>query len=73
MLISFILCNFLVWMLKYFFKKLKFIFAHKKWKKPPHKAAYLWQLGVFFLCSPDCPKEPRTSFQFYKFFYPIVS
>ena len=28
---------------------------------------------VFFLCSPDCPKQPRTSFPFYKFFYPIVS
>ena len=28
---------------------------------------------VFFLCSPDCPKQPRTSFPFYKFFYPIIS
>ena len=27
----------------------------------------------FFLCSPYCPKQPRTSFPFYKFFYPIVS
>ena len=34
---------------------------------------YLWQLGGFFLCSPDCPKQPGTSFLFYKFFYPIVS
>ena len=23
---------------------------------------------VFFLCSPDCPKQPRTSFPFYEFF-----
>ena len=31
-------------------------------------------VGSFFsLCSPDCPKQPRTSFPFYKFFYPIVS
>ena len=28
---------------------------------------------IFFLCSPDCPKLPRTSFPFYKFFYPIIS
>ena len=26
------------------------------------------QLVVFFLCSPNCPKQPRTSFPFYKFF-----
>ena len=30
-------------------------------------------VGSFFLCSPDCAKQPRTSFPFYKFFYPIVS
>ena len=30
-------------------------------------------VGSFFLCSPDCPKLPRTSFPFYKFFYPIIS
>ena len=50
-----------------------FCFALKKLKKPPQKVAYLWQLGGFFLCCPDCPKQPRTSFPFYKFFYPIVS
>jgi hypothetical protein len=38
-------------------------------KRPPQKVAYLWQLGVFFLCSPACPKQPRTSIPFYKFFY----
>ena len=48
-------------------------FAHKKLKKPPQKVAYLWQLGGFFLFSPDCPKQLRTSFSFYKLFYPIVS
>ena len=25
------------------------------------------------LCITDCPKQPRTSFPFYKFFYPIIS
>ena len=28
---------------------------------------------LFFLCSPDCSKQPRTSFSFYKFFCPIIS
>ena len=28
---------------------------------------------VFFLCSPNCPKQPRTSFPFYKLFYPTIS
>ena len=27
----------------------------------------------FSLCRPNCPKQPRTSFTFYKIFYPIVS
>ena len=37
-------------------------------KKPPKKVAYLWQLGVFFLYSHACPKQPRTSFPFYNIF-----
>ena len=49
------------------------LFAHKKLKKPPQKVAYSWQLGVFFLCSPACLKQPRTSFPFYKFFYLTIS
>ena len=52
-------------------KKIKTFLPHKKLKKPPQKVA--WQLGVFFLCSPNCPKQPRTSFPFYKFFYPTIS
>ena len=51
----------------------KKIFGQKKLKKPPQNVAYLWQLEVFFLCSPNCPKQPRTSFPFYKFFYPTIS
>ena len=27
----------------------------------------------FFLCCPDCPKQPRTSFTFHKFFYTTIS
>jgi hypothetical protein len=73
MLLSFILCNFLVRILRYFLKNLKGFFAHKELKKPSQKVAYLWQLRGFFLCSPDCPKQPRTSFPFYKLFYPIIS
>ena len=30
-------------------------------------------VGIFFLCSPKCPKQPRTSFSFYKSFYPTIS
>ena len=59
--------------LQIFYKKKKKNFAHKKLKKTPQKVAYLWQLGGFFLGSPDCPKQPRTSFQFYKLFYPTIS
>jgi hypothetical protein len=53
-----------------FLEKFKKKITHKKNKKPPQKVAYLWQLKVFFLCSPICPKQPRTSFPFYKLFYP---
>ena len=42
------------------------------WKKTPTKVAYLWQFGFFFLCSPDCPKLPRTEYLFYRFFYPMI-
>ena len=27
----------------------------------------------FFLCSPDCPKQPRIPFPFQNFFYPSIS
>jgi hypothetical protein len=27
----------------------------------------------FFSLQPNCPKQPRTSFPFYKFFYPAIS
>ena len=43
-------------------------------KKPPKKVEYLWQLGVFFFsAAPTSPKQPRTSFPFYKLFYTTIS
>ena len=30
-------------------------------------------VGIFFSLQPDSPKQPRTSFPFYKFFYPTIS
>ena len=39
--------------------------------KIAHKKLPLWQLGVFFLCGPNSPKQPRTSF--YKFFCSTIS
>ena len=29
-------------------------------------------VGIFFLCSPACPKQLRTSFLFYKFSYTFI-
>ena len=63
MLLSFILCNFLVRMFS----------CPQKVQKTNPKSCILMAVGSFFLCSPDCPKQSRTSFQFHKFFYPIVS
>ena len=55
-----------------FRKILEFFFALKKLKKPPKKVEYIWQLGFFFLCGPDCPKQPRTSYPFYRFSHTII-
>ena len=51
-------CNFLWWFLQLFVGKKSYI---------------LMAFECFFLCSPDCPKQPITSFPFYKFFYPTIS
>ena len=48
-------------------------FWPQKVEKTTPKSCILMDVGSFFFCSPDCPKKPRTSFPFYKFFYPIVS
>ena len=44
-----------------------------KVEKTTSKSCILMAVGSFFLCSPNCPKQPRTSFLFYELFYPIVS
>ena len=54
-------------------KKIRFFFSPKVVKTTP-KSCILMAVGrFFFLCSPDCPKQRRTSFPFYNFFYTIVS
>ena len=51
----------------------KNFFCPQKIKKTTWKSCLLMAVGsVSFLCSPDCPKQPRTSFPFYKFFYPTI-
>ena len=30
-------------------------------------------VGSFFLCIPDCPKKPKTSFPYYKLFFTTIS
>ena len=70
------LCSFSVRMLKYiYFFNLEIFFCLPKVEKTIPKSCirYLWQLGVFIICSPDCPKQPRTSFPFYELFYPTIS
>ena len=42
-------------------------------KKPLQKLHNYGSWKFFFLCSHDCPKQPRTSFPFYKFFYQTIS
>ena len=44
-------------------QKFKFTFWSLKHKKLTIKVAYLWQFG-FFLCSPNCPKQPRIEYPF---------
>ena len=39
-------------------------------KKQTSKVAYLGHF--FFLCSLDCPKQPRTEYPFYRFLYPMI-
>ena len=51
------------------FFKINYFLPLKKLKKTPKKLQTYGSWEVFFLCSPDCPKQPRTSFPFYKFSY----
>jgi hypothetical protein len=49
---------------KYFLKIKKINFALKKLKKAPQKAAYLWQLEVFFSAAPSAQNSPELHFRF---------
>ena len=63
------LCNFSVRMLKSFLKKCPW-----KHKKADLKSSILMAVWLFIsLCSPNCPKHPRTEYPFYRFFHSIVS
>ena len=53
---AFMLCNFLVQMLKFFLNLIFFA----QLKKPPQKVAYLWQLGVLFSLQPRPPKTAQS-------------
>ena len=58
---------------KIFLEKLKKKFCPQKVEKASQKSCILMAVGsFFFLCSPVCPKQPRTSFPFYKFSYTII-
>ena len=45
----------------------------KTLKNHPKKLHTYGSWEVFFLCSPDCPIQPRTSVSFNKFSYSIIS
>ena len=63
--LSFILCNFLVPMLKHFWNFLKKISCQEEVEKTTQKICILMAVGrFFFLCSPNCPKQSRASFMF---------
>ena len=58
------LCNFLVWMLKYFLKNLKMFSCPQKVEKTTSKI-YLWQLGGFFFSAvPTAQNSPDLHFRF---------
>ena len=67
------LCNFSVQMIKFLIFFLESYFCPQKVEKTTPKSCLLMAVGSFFLCSPDCPKQPRTSFPLYKFFYTTIS
>ena len=65
MLLSFILYNFLVRMLKCFEKNLKsFFFAHQKLKKPLKKLHTYGSWEFFFSAAPTAQNSPELHFSF---------
>ena len=64
MLLSFLLCNFLVRMLKYFLKNLKMLFCPKKVEKTPQKLHTYGSWEVFFSTAPTAQNSPKLHFRF---------
>ena len=59
---------------KIFMQNFKFFFFPQKVEKTTPKICILMAVGsFFFLCCPNCTKQPRTSFLFHKLFYPTIS
>ena len=55
-----------------FFSHSKDFVVNSLSKKLTSKVVYLWKFG-FFHCNPDCPKQPRIEYPFYRFLYPKIS
>ena len=65
MLLSSILCNFLVRMLKYIQTNLKMFFAHKKLKKNTSKSCILMAVASFFFSAVlTAQNSPELHFRF---------
>ena len=61
-------------MLKYFIENEKKNLCQQEVEKTTSKSCILYgSWEVFFLHCPDCPKQPGTSFPFYRFFYATLS
>ena len=60
MLLSFILCNFLVRILKYLLKNLKMFFCPQKVEKNTSKSCILMAVGSFFSLQPRLPKTAQN-------------
>ena len=58
--------------LKYLLKNLKMFFCPQKVEKTTPKSCILMAVGRFSAAQ-NSPEQPRTSFPFYKFFYPTIS
>ena len=43
----------------------------KTWKTDL-KSIILMAVWIFFLSSPECPKQPRIEYPFYRFLYPMI-
>ena len=67
-----LICHFSVQTLGYFFYKNQNYYFQWKHKKTGLKSTILMAVfKFFFLCSPDCPKQPRIEYPFYRFLYPM--